>query len=704
MKCPKCGFETNEAKCPNCGNDIASVNPIQDEALNIFNDVEVRNATPNDTITAPKVDNYENQSTFFANDATPSQDLNQTETMSDLPKETLEPKVEVPNQDMASVAKPQAINQVNQEVNQVDEINAPKIEQVQENSNFTAPQIEQVSEPTDNAEPAQVVEEKDSNYDPTGFASLINQPNEEIKEVKEAKKSKLPVILIAVIAILLLAAIGVYFFTKGNKASSKTNISKVEVSKAFFIKNGDYSALFNTDGKQLSEFIYKNGENTTFHDGVAYARTDTENMIIDENGKVLRSGKNTDFSLSDVGLFYKVDAGDKVAIINYDQKTIVEFLKNSKYKYEYEDDYFLAEYENSYALYNKDGKELLKGERTTTFDDRSRIQFGLYNKFGYLIVFAEGKNYLYDSNEKLVTTFDSEYRYCIDELVNGDLYFTHCLRDTNERNERKVYSLKNKKVYDIPNEWYKLEANGKQVLANVNPGTYFLKDNYELGREYKGKNYEEFMNEDTYILSASGKVEFYKNGKLVNTVENLNINLGYGAVSYVTDFYILYNRNDKLYYAYDKDGKQLFGKGFTSIDDSKKDGYYRIKDGSKYYIMDSKGKKLTGEYESIYRYETDNGVYYEIKESDKVALLDKSEKKLYECSKCKGIYVDTFLGKDYAEVSEGINKTTVIVDLKTKKEIVKTTGDLWAREQYIEETDGNTKRYYTYTGKKFFEK
>ena len=63
-----------------------------------------------------------------------------------------------------------------------------------------------------------------------------------------------------------------------------------------------------------------------------------------------------------------------------------------------------------------------------------------------------------------------------------------------------------------------------------------------------------------------------------------------------------------------------------------------------------------------------------------------------------------YLGNDYARVFEGTTKVTAIVDLKTKKEIVKTTGDLWAREQYIEETDGNTKRYYTYTGKKFFEK
>ena len=148
-----------------------------------------------------------------------------------------------------------------------------------------------------------------------------------------------------------------------------------------------------------------------------------------------------------------------------------------------------------------------------------------------------------------------------------------------------------------------------------------------------------------------------------------------------------------MYYAYDKDGKQLFGTSFLTLDRSG-DGIYRVKTkDSKMYLMDKNGKKLTKEYDNI---------YYEVTNGDIKQILDKKEKKIYECNRKCELTIKTYLGNDYAEVKE--NSTLVaLVDLKAKKEVVR-SNQIKINKKYIYVTEGNKTKYYTFGGKLFYEK
>ena len=527
---------------------------------------------------------------------------------------------------------------------------------------------------------------------------LNNTNNVPIKT--PTRKVNIGLVIVGVVAVILSVVGGTTYYVLNSKSDSKQiNNNVEEVSGSFFLSNGSLCALFNSEGKQLTDFIYKNAQNTKFHNGVAFVHVNDEAKLIDENGKVIIDGNRTNNVLTDLGNFYRIWDGTKTTIVNYKNKVLTQIPSNVEYNSTFNGDYLLIYYDDSYVLYNKEGKELKKGTRTTSKEESN--QFNLYNKYGYLLAFIEGKNYLYDSNDKLVAEFNSEVRYCIDELDNKDYLINHCLDRYSERNkERKVFS--NGKIYDIPDEWYKIEFSGTQAMATVNSKTYFLSSNYELGREYKGKNYEEFFDENTYTVRVSKEMEFYKNGKLVNKVSNLGVNLGYFGISQVSDFYTLYDNSNSVYYAYDKDGKQLFGTGYLVIDKTG-EGLYRVKDtDSKYYVIDKNGKKITNGYDNIYEEETVKNKYYTVTIKDTKQVLDKNEKKIIECTKCD-ITIDTYLGRDYAKISENSN-LRAIVDLKSKKEILRSTGRISTQDQYIEVTEDNTKKYYTYTGKLIYSK
>lgn len=529
--------------------------------------------------------------------------------------------------------------------------------------------------------------------------------NVEVNNTIKTSKKKLNLGLIVGVVIVVIGIVcGGYFVINNSTTSSSNEVSnslEEEVSGSFFLSNGNLCALFNSDGKQLTDFIYnKNSENYKFHNGVVLVRTkDDEAKLIDENGKIIIDGNRTNNMLDDLGYFYRIQDGTKATIVNYKNKVIKEIPYGTKYTPIYNNDYLLIHYDDSYVLYNKEGKELKKEARTTSKD--TSYQFNLYNKYGYLLAFIEGKNYLYDKNEKLVAEFDSTVRYCLDKLDNNDYLISHCLDKYSERNkERKVFS--NGKIYDIPDEWYRIEFSGTQPMAVVNSKTYFLTSDYKLGREYKGKSYEEFFDENTYTVSGTREMQFYKNGELVNKVPNLGVNLGYFGTSQVSDFYTLYDRDNKVYYAYDKSGKQLFGTGYSVIDKTG-DGLYRVKDSdSKYYVIDTKGKKITKGYDNIYEDETAKNKYYTVTIGDTKQVLDKNEKKLYECNKCE-ITIKTFLGRDYAEIREN-STLRAIADLKNKKEILRTTGEIITYDQYMKVEADNTTKYYTYTGKLIYTK
>ena len=163
-------------------------------------------------------------------------------------------------------------------------------------------------------------------------------------------------IIICIVAGLIILGIVYFLINSGEKSG---NSSTTVESSSFFLSDGNKYALFNTDGKRLTDFIYKNAEYTVFNNGVTLLYIDDAAKVINESGKIIIDGNKENNVVSELGEFYRIWDGTKNKIVNYKNKVLAEIPSGTSYTPNYSGSYLLLEYDNSYTLYNKEGKELL---------------------------------------------------------------------------------------------------------------------------------------------------------------------------------------------------------------------------------------------------------------------------------------------------------------------------------------------------------
>ena len=161
-----------------------------------------------------------------------------------------------------------------------------------------------------------------SSPEPTPFIPnepvVNNQPvanNVVDKEDKGKKKS--PLLLIAIIAIVGLLVLGIVIVPKlfGKTASGSGN--KNDNSNAFFLANNEGTyAVFNADGKQLTDFNIKSSFGEEFKNHTCFVENiDGKRGIIKDNGKMLVDFEKYTF-LNNVGALYLGTVDGKEYLIN----------------------------------------------------------------------------------------------------------------------------------------------------------------------------------------------------------------------------------------------------------------------------------------------------------------------------------------------------------------------------------------------------
>ena len=514
------------------------------------------------------------------------------------------------------------------------------------------------------------------------------------------KSSKLPLVIIGGVLVLVLGVISL-FLLKGNDTKEETSnkVNNVNLKKViFFLKNSSTNkyALFNADGDKLTDFVYTSV--STPFDGKAFARTGNTSLVLDEQGYSVVSATSPSSLYTSSGYYLTLYENGKTKIITSSGK---EVFDATGYSVEDMGDYYITiSNKKEFIVFGKEGKELIR-ENVKGYESKYNDDSGIYANSKYALIFLEGTNYLFDkSSDKLLTKFESDTEYCMEDLSNGDTLLSHC-RDLNSSPNRKEHKvISNGKVIDVDENCYDIDEVDDTILCTSVKSSYndyFLTSDYKLGREYS-KN-EFFYDEHNYVKMDSGEVVFIRNDKEVKRLKDYQIKTTALQNLNVKEYYALYNRKDQLYHVFTLDGKEAFNYGFKVFNPSK-DNIYRVKTDEKYYLMNSKGNKLTKEYDNIYYEKTDNNSYYSVKNNDKYALLDKKENEIYSCSDCD-ITVRTKLGKNYASFK--YNNYEEVVDLNTKKVILKLEGDVLYTDEYIKVRKNNKESYYTYSGKTLFE-
>lgn len=564
-----------------------------------------------------------------------------------------------------------------------------------------------MSQPQDNYQQPMMSQPQNNYQEP-----IINQPQDNFQQPMDSptndfngsdvKKPKIKLILIIVLAA---AVIGVGAFLLLRKDSEKTSGIDITDSTSFFIqdKNEKY-ALFNEDGKQLTDFIFSYA--SEFMNGTAIVGKNDAYGIINENGKMtVDFGKYTSFGAF-AGMYEAIDEEENYFIIDGNGKKIQELDYNIK----------VADYigNNIYIRvedYDKNINEILnfKGQTIISFPmEESAIEAPEINNDveDFISYYYNQKNHIINVKaKKELISFESDRQYCINKIVNNGkvILLNDCDADKYENTYSKI--IKDGKLYDFTLKCEKVYYKNNNFICELQDKEYLLDANLNIGIDTSDKLY---VDNDTYIENAENYngVNFYENGKFTKNIKcRVLMEDGYAA----NELYVLTsvssdscNMKAFLKDYYKTNGERAFDKFFESAEPFDTNGLAVVSDDqNNYYLMDSKTKKVSQDYSEIYSYSGENPDYYIVTKNDKRGIIDKNGNTILECQ-YSIVRIPKIDEREVATLKTSDSKY-ITYDLKTKSVITTTEGYPILREHYITVGKDENKQYYTYKGKLFYE-
>ena len=163
------------------------------------------------------------------------------------------------------------------------------------------------------------------------------------------------------------------------------------------------------------------------------------------------------------------------------------------------------------------------------------------------------------------------------------------------------------------------------------------------------------------------------------------------------ELYVLYVDNGYEYY--NKDAKKAISENFKYASSFDKNGVAKVSnDGTNYYLINKKGKKISKEYTSISSYVD----YYQVtnKDGEKGVINKKGEVIIdlkYSSINIKEVR-DTF----YAITTSSKGKYA-LYNLDSKKLVKESKNQITISDHYIKVTGDSKTSYYTYKDKLIFE-
>lgn len=516
--------------------------------------------------------------------------------------------------------------------------------------------------------------------------------------VPNKKKTKNQIILIIILILLIICGVIAFFYLKKGKQNDKD--IDINYSSSFFIKgeNKKY-AMFNENGKQLTDFIYK--YSPEFINGSALARKDDDSYeVINESGKVtVESGEYKNIYRA-TGMYEVYKEDGKKYLIDGNGKVLydLENMKLKTYPGEYSYSLLKDMNTNTYKVLDYKGKPIV----SFPIEENEQKSPSIQDESDYISVFYHNKNYILNPiASKEVVSFDADIQYCINAVEeDGKIITMNSCVSFLETQEKVFYKfIKNGKLYDFTDRCDKVYYSSGSLICYKDSTRYFMDDKLNIGVDVYNKAYAD---NDSYAIHKSFEgVSFYKNGKLVNNVACRSLTTGYMKNGlFILDTYKSDSCGTEFgtYEFYNSNGENAFGKSFRSVDKFDNNGLAKVSDDNeKYYLINMNGKKVSGEYEEILF----NKGYYPVNNNSLYGLLDSKGNIVFDCSYGDiGIIVKK--NRVYA-VLETTDSKYVIYDMKAKREVLTLDDHPSFEENYMYVAKDDKVQYYTYKGKLFYE-
>lgn len=542
-------------------------------------------------------------------------------------------------------------------------------------------------------------------YDEEGKVIL---PNQTIKSSllesqadidSKAKNKKIKKFLLIVLAIIVLL-VGIFFAYKLIFKKERMTFDKLDKTDSFFLSNKDgYYALFNEDGKQLTEFEFEYVG--TFYGGVTRVRhKNGQAGVIKDDGEYLvplsNSGVYGNYTLFEI----TNDETYTSQIKNYKGKVIAEGYFLDLESYAYGALFAITKKDENYKQVGS--VEIVNYEGISMGALDNLDDYDSYSYDGsYVTLISDEKTILYniDTAKKIVET---DKKYCISDSNEKTVILNSCSTWSSSDEENLYKVVKNGKVlYTVDStEYYLSLAKDGSVLSRKRYEDYYslLDDEGNVKQE----NIIGYQDGKNYVVELDDRLMFYKNGERKNILDCATY---YQVAS--DDLYIIKVDRyadgckgdvDNQYSYYDLAGNK------------KSDSYYAAgifneagraiisTDNLENYVIDENFKVLSGEHYSI---RLVGSLYVVWDEKHNQALIGKDGNVLEDEITDYTSYGSIEDDESYIAV-EVSKDTYTLYDTQNGKKIVTVSGkSIYLYEHYFT-VDGN---YYSYkTGKQFYSK
>ena len=496
----------------------------------------------------------------------------------------------------------------------------------------------------------------------------------------------------------LLLVVAVASITGCGKKEKETR--EVEnYNTAFFIKEGSKYALFSDEGKQLTGFDFTYA--STISNGTALVKIDDVSAVIKADGKMLIDLGKYKYIYRESGLYKVNDENGNQYLLDSKGKKIADMADKELSTYIGEEYLLLLDKtKNEYTVLDSKGNSLVTFAKGDSEEKPSTNEAK-----NFVSVYNNGKNYILDLiSAKKLLEFDADAHYCVNNASDdGKIITLNSCVGTFQKQDKVTYRvIKDGKLYDLSDKCDTVGYNGENLTCKKDSKNYLLDSNLNVGISTDSASYTD---SEHYAKAKSGSfngIDFYEKDNVVKNVECRTMHeYGYnksGLIILTTYFSKPCGTQSGSYEFYNNKGEKQFDKTFASAQKFDDNGFARVsEDRQTYYLIDTKGNKVTDDYKSI----STRSDYYVVSKDELVGLLDEKAKVIVE-PKYKSVDILTKNGVKYAKFTTTDSKY-VIYNLKDNKEVATfDSAPNTTSNDYMVVTRDGKKVYYTYTGKEFY--
>lgn len=340
-----------------------------------------------------------------------------------------------------------------------------------------------------------------------------------VPPVAPKKRKLLPILLISVVVLLVVGFVIWKLFVPKNK---KYTYATLKDTNAFFLPNDEnYYALFNEDGKQLTEFQFdKVGE---FYGGVTKVTNEEGKFaIIKENGSYLVKFTDDEI-LSYQSLFLIKPKEGKSRLINYEGKKLLEEESIAVSSFDDASLFLVSTDKEKVTVMNYNG---------TKIEDLKKKKYSksIATVDGLVTLIGNQKTYLYklDTGTKI---YETDGSYCITKADGSAIVLSSCANPDNVKNYKLIKD--GKELYTMGKNLcdsieimedgnFACKSAGSSVYRFINPdGTTrdAIIASYHTQNDYVEKNGINLVfyvdNKERYRVSCANLEKSVKSGYLI---------------------------------------------------------------------------------------------------------------------------------------------------------------------------------------------